>query len=125
MNPRLACELGFPAWTAHVCRAIATSTRTVIIEARAPSIVPTDDASSTPTTDNASTTAATNGRDDNPAITPQLLCLPLQALVTFTVVTVALFDPFEAAVAAIRFIGPVLIEAGIKARLARGIARIF
>jgi hypothetical protein len=48
-----------------------------------------------------------------------------QTFIAFPATAVALFDPFEAAVPTVRFIDPVLIETGMHARLACGLARIF
>jgi hypothetical protein len=49
----------------------------------------------------------------------------LKVSVALTVIAAALFDPNEPAVGIARLVSIVLIEAGVHARFARGLARVF
>ena len=51
----------------------------------------------------------------------RLLGLPLKAFVAFAVIAATFLNPFERTVSAIRFIDPVLIEAGMHAGLTGGL----
>ena len=53
---------------------------------------------------------------DVPSLCPS--GLTLQTLVAFAVIAASLFNPLQSAVCIIRFVGPVLIEAGFHTRLA-------
>src|SRR5215510_6281581 len=52
-------------------------------------------------------------------------CSTLQALVALAVVAAALLDPGQPAIAVARLVGVVLVEAGVHARLAGRLGRIF